>query len=90
MTYEEQQRIIDAGRNAEALRNNPTLEACFSTTLEDLFTRWCGTTAADGDERMAIWSTAQAMRELKNTIDSFVSTGKLEEKNREFDRNNKQ
>lgn len=89
MTSEQQHRIIEAGRNAEALRNNPTLEACFSTTLEDLFTRWCSTTAQDGEERMAIWSTAQALRELKTTMDTFVSTGKLEEKNREFDRNNK-
>lgn len=87
MTDEQQHRIIEMGRQAAQLRDNPTLEACFSTTLEDLFTRWCGTTAADGDERMAIWSTAQALRELKTTIDTFVSTGKLEEKNREYDRN---
>lgn len=86
MTFEEQQAIIEMGRNAEALRNNPALEACFSTTLEDLFTRWCGTAASDGEERMAIWSTAQALRELKTNIDAFVSTGKLEENNREFDR----
>jgi len=89
MTEEEQNKIIAMGREAQALQTNSALEAVFSSTLEDLFSRWCGTASEDTAERMAIWSTAQALREFKNTLDAFVATGKLEETNREFDRNNK-
>ena len=86
MTEEEQLRIIAKGRDAQALIKNTALEDCVSSTLEDLFARWCGTLPDDSAERMAIWSTAQALREFKTTLDTMVATGKLEENNREYDR----
>lgn len=78
-SVDEQQQIIAEGRDAQALKTNPALEACMKATLDDLFLRWIATGPDDGNERMAIWSTAQAVRGLNDMIDSFISTGKVEE-----------
>ena len=80
MEIDEQQKIIARGRDAKALKTNPVLEECMSTTMEDLFSRWCATGPKDAEERMAIWSTAQALGEFKKTLDFYISSGLFEEK----------
>lgn len=78
-TVDEQQIKIAEGRDAQALKSNPALEACMKATLDDLFLRWVATGPDDGNERMAIWSTAQALRSFNDMVDAFISTGKIEE-----------
>jgi hypothetical protein len=85
MTLEEQRAIIEMGRNAEALRENPALEACFASTLDDLFLKWASTEAGDIDERDFLWSTAQALQAFKVTVDIFIQEGAVERRNRDED-----
>lgn len=80
MEIDEQQRIIARGRDAQALKTNPVLEECIGETMGDLFSRWCATGPEDSEQRMAIWSTAQALGEFKNTLDLYISAGRFEEK----------
>lgn len=83
MTLEEQQEIIEMGRNAEALKNNPALEACMDLTMDSLFGNWLATSSEDFNERESIWSTAQALKAFKDSIDVFIANGSMERKNRE-------
>lgn len=83
MNIEEQQRIIEMGRNAEALKKNPALEACMSQTLEDLFVKWVSTGPDEYPERDQLWATAQALNAFKTTIDAFIEAGDFERKYKE-------
>ena len=85
MTEEEQQRIIDLGLATKALKSNQALEACMTSTLNDLFGQWCNSTTEEAARRESLWHTAQALLEFKATVDSFISTGQLEEANRAAD-----
>ena len=83
MTEEEQNKIIQMGLDAKALKENPALEACLNLTMEDLFAKWLSTGPEDFDERDSIWSTAQALKALKDSIDVFISEGAIERRNKE-------
>lgn len=83
MTFEEQQKIIEMGRNAEALKDNPALEACMTLTMEELFARWLSTGPDDYNERDSIWGTAQALKAFKSSLDTFISSGAIERRNKE-------
>lgn len=83
LTHEEQQKIIAMGRDAEALKENPALEACMAHTLEDLFFKWVSTGPDEYNDRDQLWATAQALRVFKDSIDAFISEGAIERKNRE-------
>ena len=78
-TEAEQQQIIAQGRDAQALKSNPALNACLDYTLENLFVQWMTTGPDDFAERDQLYATAQALRAFKDSVDSFISTGKLEE-----------
>lgn len=82
MTPEE---IIEKGRAAEALLNNPVLEEAFSTTLNSMFAEFCTTEAEQGVERDAIWAKVNALRDFKQQLEAWVSNGKVEAMNREQD-----
>lgn len=86
MKIEDQITTIVKGKDAQALKKNPALVECMDTTMGELFARWCATGPKDAEERMAIWSTAQALKEFKDTIDAFINNGKYEELN--SDQNN--
>lgn len=83
MTFEEQQAIIEMGRNAEALKTNPALEACMNLTMESLFAQWLSTGPDDFNLRDSIWGTAQALKAFQNSMDVFISEGAIERKNKE-------
>jgi hypothetical protein len=83
LNLEEQQRIIEMGRNAEALKNNPALEACMSQTLEDLFVKWVSTGPEEYADRDQLWATAQALKAFKDTLDVFIEQGDFERKYKE-------
>ena len=87
MTLDEQRAIIEMGRNAEALKANPALEACFASTLDDLFVKWASTKSDDVEERDFLWSTAQALQAFKVTMDIFIQEGAIERKQREEQEN---
>lgn len=87
-TEAEQQEKISLGREAQALKNNPALEVCMNSTLEDLFVRWMSTGPSDYDERDAIWSTAQALKEFRDTLAAAIDSGKLEERIRDDQQRN--
>lgn len=84
-TEAEQLEIIEKGRAAQALRNNPALEEAFSLTLETAFVDFCNTTEDQGAERDAIWASVNALQRFKSTLDAQISSGRVEEKNREYD-----
>ena len=83
MTLEEQNKIIQMGLDAEALKKNPALESCMNLTMEDLFARWLSTGPNDYDERTSIWGTAQALKAFKDSVDVFISEGAIERRNKE-------
>jgi len=83
MTLDEQQQIIEMGRNAEALKQNPALEECMNHTLETLFMQWASSAPDEYTERDQIWATAQALKAFKNTLDAFIESGMIERKYKE-------
>ena len=87
-TVDEQQKMISEGRDAKALKNNPALEACMDETLTRLFMEWVSTGPDQFAERDSIHATANALKEFKNTIDAFITTGALEERNRDDEKSN--
>ena len=89
MTLDEQQKVISRGRDAQSLSTNPVLEEAFKVTLDDLFAQWCSTSADEGTLRDGLWATAQALREFRGTLQTFISEGKIEEMNRDEDQRSK-
>lgn len=86
MREEEQSRLIQRGREADRLLNDPTLTEAFEEAFAAAFGEFIATEADEGHERDAIWATAQALKLFKDLLARYVSVGKLEEANRNEDR----
>lgn len=71
---------IAVGRQAEALLADPTLARAFDDVEAAIVNAWKQTTTSDTDTQVHYRLALSALRNVRDTIEGYVNTGKVSEK----------
>lgn len=72
----DQERI--RANDAQQLLDNPVFKEVFMVLEEDLMNRMKRTKFKEKDERDEIWRKLQTMEQIKQIINRYVTTGKMQ------------
>ena len=84
-SLDKRREIIRHGNVARELLENETLLYAFEAVGQDALATFISTAADEGSERDAAWATYQALGCIKNKLEAFVDDGKVEERNKAYD-----
>lgn len=84
-TEEEVTKAIALGRACEALQKNEALQYVLDDVVTRLFAEWCNCDGENAVQMENIHATMKAVRSIKDSIEGFISNGKIESAQRDFD-----
>lgn len=85
LDLDKRREIIQRGKEARDVINNPTFEHVMDRIAYDLFCKFQSTVASEEVEREKLWATSQAMSMIYDRLNALVAEGRVEEENKKLD-----
>lgn len=70
--------IVNKGRNAEHLLNDPTLNEALEEMLSECSLGWLATAQGDFERRDELYLRAQAIKDLRGKLQGWLNSAQME------------